>query len=50
MKKPYEEPVAEKISFCYKEQVTAASTAGHTCTGTRGDNYALCRENIVWTD
>ena len=55
MKKEYEAPIAEKISFCYQEQVVASDTGGtgggsHICTGTRSDAYVMCRDNTVWND
>ena len=31
MKKTYETPEAEKMDFCYRDQVVAASTSGDKC-------------------
>lgn len=31
MKKTYETPVAERISFSYRDQVVATSGAGYSC-------------------
>ena len=48
MKKQYEAPVAEKIEFCYRDQVVASSgCVGHYINNIPGD----CEEQRnTWTE
>ena len=50
MKKTYETPVAEKIEFCYEEQIVASGTSGCKplwCYS--GDSGCTNSENCGWT-
>lgn len=50
MKRTYEAPVAQKVEFCYNEQVVASGGGSHTCTGSRSDAYVMCRDTVTWND
>lgn len=47
MKKSYETPVAEKIAFCYQEQVAASTRCTNRWTHA---GMACCEGDPVWAE